>query len=224
MAIVSIPRPIELGIVKIIGLPDETIATLLSALDVPFLPLKRKTLVSTLSRKVEGLPPGDIEQVMLVVMSLYMSLASINVSTSEFLDNVIESVQESTSPAIIKTEDEAKKLKQRLAAFLDLDSLRISAKTQEILHEHQHALSQVRILTDIRPVFDTTKTESIAAAVLVHTMKLTYIAEDETCEFFVAMDTSDIKILKEALERAEKKAESIKEMLSATSMGIVDPE
>ncbi len=224
MAAIRIPKQFEQGIVKILNLPDGVAAALLLALQASPLSLKPKVMSLSISEKIKDLSEAEIEQIVLTLTSLYMAQASLEMSAPEFLDGLIEAIEESSSKPADFTEDARSKFKQRLADLLNIDSFGTAAKAQEVLHEQQYALSQVRILTDIRPVFGKEKIESPVAAVLVHTMKLTYISEGKIREFFVAMDTSDIKILRDALERAEKKAESMKEMISKTGVSIIEPE
>lgn len=224
MAALKIPKQFEQGVVKILNLPDGVAAALISALQTLPLSLKPKVMSLSISEKIKDLSEADIEQIMLTLTSLYMAQANLGMSAPEFLDGLIKAIEESPSKPANFTKDVRDKFKQRLADLLNIDSFGATIKAQEVLHEHQYALSQVRILTDIRPVFGKEKIESPVAAVLVHTMKLTYMAEGKFREFFVAMDTSDVKMLRDALERAEKKAESLKEMISKTGVNIIEPE
>jgi hypothetical protein len=224
MAALTIPKQFEQGIVKIINLPDEVATALVAALRASPQSLKPKALAASIAERVQGLSETEIQQLLPTLTSLYMARASLGISAQEFLESVVEAVATSHSAPANFTADTREKFKQRLANLLDVESFGVSVKAQEVLHEHQYALSRVRILTDIRPVFGNEKIESPLAAVLVHTMKITYLAEGEIREFFVAMDTSDIKMLKDALERAEKKAESIKVAISNTGLNIIEPE
>jgi hypothetical protein len=203
-------------------LPDEVAASLLSALQAPSLPLRPKALAAAVSEKVQGIQAAEIEKIVITMTSLYMARSNLGLSAPDFIDSIVESIEESLSQRADFTQDEREKFKQRLTSLLNIDSFAVVAKAQEILHEHQHALSQMRILTDIRPVFGRENVESPVATVVVHTMKITYIAEGKIREFFVAMDSSDIKMLKDVLERAEKKAESVREMIATTGIEIIE--
>ncbi len=54
--------------------------------------------------------------------------------------------------------------------------------------------------------------------VMVHTLKIEYRHAYEPKAFYVAMDTVDIRALREVLERAEAKSASIEIMLQASNI------
>lgn len=224
MATLRIPKLFELGLIKIYDLTDEVAANLISVLREAPLTLKPKALASTISAKVTDVTEFDIEQVIMTMTSLYLARADMEMGNSEFLEEIVEAISESPSAPPDFTEQPREKFRQRLNDFLNIHSFGIVAKAQEVLHQHEHALSRVRILTDIRPVFGKELTDSPDAAVLMHTLKITYLADGEFRDFFVAMASSDIKMLREALDRAEKKAESLKTVFSQTGVNIIEPE
>jgi hypothetical protein len=224
MATLRIPKPFEQGIVKVFSLPDDQAASLQAALQESPLLLRPKALAASISGKVKGLSEAEIEQIISTLTSLYMARATLEIPSAQFLDELVEAIEESESKPANLTEATRDPIKQKLAALLNIESFGVAVKAQEVLHEHQYALSRVRILTDIRPVFKKDEIDAPVAMVLVHTLKLTYLTDGRMQDFFVAMDTSDIKIMKDALERAEKKAESLREIIAATHVGLVEPE
>jgi hypothetical protein len=52
-------------------------------------------------------------------------------------------------------------------------------------------------------------------AVIVHLLKLSYHEDGDHKEFFVALDDADLKHLKEVIERAERKAKTLRGKLKA---------
>jgi len=63
-----------------------------------------------------------------------------------------------------------------------------------------------------------------AGALIVHTLKLEYKQGNEEKDFYIALDTNDVKKLREQLDRAEQKAESIKLMLNQAQVSYLDVE
>ncbi len=74
-----------------------------------------------------------------------------------------------------------------------------------------------KILSDLRYVFKSDPEEEPYGAVIVHLLKLTYHEDTEHKEFFVAMDDGDLRHLKEVIERAEKKARTLRRKLDAAA-------
>ena len=64
-------------------------------------------------------------------------------------------------------------------------------------------------MTDVRPVFGSDTKAPPAAAVLVHMLDLSYQKDGDIKHLYIAMDSMDIDTLRETLDRAETKAESL---------------
>lgn len=83
-------------------------------------------------------------------------------------------------------------------------------KTIELAYAHQYVLADARIITDLRPVFDTGGTK-LQAAVISHVLMLDYADGTESGNrIHIALDAADISKLKALCERAEKKASALR--------------
>jgi len=91
-------------------------------------------------------------------------------------------------------------------------ALATAAKAANLMLEQRLVFSRVRVLTDLRPVFDDSGT-SVEAVVSVHTLALTCYEEGHRRVIHVAMDTEDIGRLCEQLERARRKEEVLRQRL-----------
>src|SRR5215210_3823930 len=97
-----------------------------------------------------------------------------------------------------------------LAELLDVDKFMVIARAGNLSLENEHSLTDTRVITDIRPVFEEENPKaSPRGAVIVHTLKIRYRANNEVREFFVTLDDNDVSELSEQLERASSKAESL---------------
>lgn len=94
----------------------------------------------------------------------------------------------------------------------------------EVMREHEHVLCEPRVLTDLRPVFG--KNEEPAAGVIVHTMKIKYHegAYGPLKEFFVALNSEDIEELRDILDRATRKEESLRRLATEAGLRCLDLE
>lgn len=104
-------------------------------------------------------------------------------------------------------------LESRLNRLLSVRYLRILAKALELGTVAANATGEVRIVTDIRPIFldEPDAPDAIAQSVLLHTLRLES-AHDEAV-VYATMDTQTLRELKQAIERALRKEDAIRRVL-----------
>ena len=114
--------------------------------------------------------------------------------------------------------------KQRLTKLLAIDgSISISSQAISLLQEYDSIFLNSRIITDVRPVFKAEKKEGIAGALVVHTLKIAYQDASVSKEFYVALDSSDVKKLQEQLSQSLIEAKVIQAMLNKADVVYLDP-
>lgn len=104
------------------------------------------------------------------------------------------------------------------------DSLGVTAKISALRSDHQRVFCSSRILTDIRPVFGDDPTKSPRAAVVVHSLRLTYHVGDTHDDIFVALDAEDLRVLRNHCDRAMKKELALNEQIRRTDMTLLEAE
>jgi len=88
--------------------------------------------------------------------------------------------------------------------------LGITTKAIDVLTEHEHVFQYARIVTDVRPIFTNNAQEKPAAAVVVHMLNLFFNDMGQKRQLCVALDSNDLSLLKQIIERAELKEKTIK--------------
>lgn len=165
------------------------------------------------------------------MVSTLVSLCAFNAQRGGTIDETIEEVAAALEKAskipdakkdVILPEGAQKSLKERLKRFLSLDPLDLVAKSLGVMTDHQRAFVAARILTDIRPVFSNEISAKPTAAVIVHSLKIQYMQEGKTCEFFVALDTADLVSMQKVLTRAISKDSTLRDSF-ADKMRFLDP-
>lgn len=120
------------------------------------------------------------------------------------------------------------RLSQALAAFFASDSsLAITSKASELLSENERRLcaENCRVLTDLRPIFPRGAIGHPNAAVLQHILKIAYHDNTgEVREFYVALDSDDLRQLRNILERAVAKEASLGQQLRQATITVVGSE
>ena len=89
----------------------------------------------------------------------------------------------------------------------------VSIKAHLLAYEHQNLVLSTRLVTDIRPVFDTLG-ENIFECVVIHTLNVKHTdgLRDSLTSF--AMDSQDVDDLRNACERAKRKMEVVQEKMA----------
>jgi hypothetical protein len=147
-----------------------------------------------------------------------------NEEISEFVDSIVQAAAEVKSKEFPYEEKDGKILKDRLLRIFDgRKGLDITMKAMGVVLDHHHVFFHAKILTDIRPVFNT-KGDSIDAAVIVHNLRIHYEEDSEHKDFYVALDTNDIQLLRELLDRAEAKAKCLQGLVKTSGVSYLDIE
>lgn len=112
------------------------------------------------------------------------------------------------------------RFREILSKLLSFDRLLgLTARATDLLSEYERTIDDVRILTDIRPVFDSGTDVALAATLIVHNMRIRYVDNSgQVKEFIVAMDSNDLKELEKATERAAKKEAELRAFMTRSGM------
>lgn len=199
---------------KIRVLDDATFQDLVSTFEDAPRTVNTNTLTQHVASKIKAVPQSDIEEIVPALLSLCTLRDQFDSSTSEAAEDIAREVEAS--------EEDRQRLRDRLTLLLDLDLLNVVAKSTVLLINHQRFMREAQILTDIRPIFGARAEDPPTAAVLVHTLKVSYFENNEFKDFFVALDAEDVRRLRELLVRAEEKAGSLRSVLEAANVPRVD--
>jgi hypothetical protein len=217
MASLRIPEEHKQGLARLLNLGAEDWQKVLKVLaTVPI----TNTLASTLAEElahIDSIPPSDLEDVPETLISLYIVLAHSKQEPSEVIEDIQQALE---GKAELRFPNE---VGHRLSQLLDFESLVVSTKAEGLMYEYENIFSTARVVTDIRPVFGFDVEELPKAAVIIHTLSLHYYHEGNHREIRLALDEIDIDDIIEALERASKKAESLKSVLETAQLTYVEP-
>jgi hypothetical protein len=118
-----------------------------------------------------------------------------------------------------------KRLRKFLLAALSLErSLGTAAKAGPVLTQHERIFSGARIMTDLRPIYHLDVSEKPDAAVIIHMLRITQRDNfgNHSDEYF-ALDSNDIKVMKDVLDRALKKENTLKGIMKNSGVTVLDP-
>jgi hypothetical protein len=169
----------------------------------------------------KNLSPDDAILVMDTIREMYRIRAYAGVPLEEFISDIRESLIEENQ---LKPDD-APRFRERLVRVLDVEALNVAARGFTLLNEHERVFCSVRIITDARPVYVKDPSGPPEAMVITHILRIDYhVAGGGLDEIYIGLGTNDIKELRNALDRAEKKAKSLQTAFEAAKIRFVDPQ
>jgi hypothetical protein len=224
MASLSIPDRVVTGFRKIATLPEDSFKELLSALqNIPLIIHQQAVFDETLIEPA-GVALEDVKVIRDALFPLYRGRGGSKVPADKYANDIAESLSSVSDEEAswLKDEKLLNTFKERLVQLLSVSTPQLIAKAHDVLLEHAQTFSNVRIVSDIRPVFGGEVEEKPTAAVLVHMLNLVYYQAGERREFVVAMDTKDIQLLLETCERAAKKTKTLESVIASTGMTYIE--
>jgi len=207
----NIPPRNREGISKLLSLDAVLFDQFVTALEAQTAGVK---LISQLSSSISlpNINQEDLEKILSAVSALYLVRSSTDVSLESFVADVSEALQPFDAAA------KSDRSRDRLRRALSVNALDTSAKAITLLTDHERTLHAAKILTDIRYAFQSDPSLDPYGAVIVHVLKLTYHEEDRHKDFYVAMDGADVANLKAILDRAEAKANTLRQKLQSAGI------
>lgn len=219
----EIPREHIPGIKLLVEVEDEVFRALLTAADKVSPALSAEKVAIALSPEVEGIDLKGLEEITAVIVSLQMYLR-------ENEDLLIEDVVTRLTSNLLEREEfsdfvpQIDRFKQRFHDLLTSEGIfRTIAKTFELRIENERILAGARVVTDVRPIFKDDVAKGMAAAMVAHTLRITYRDATGQKEFYTALDELGLNILLEQILRAQEKAEAIRSMLEKASIPQIEP-
>jgi hypothetical protein len=224
MSVLAIPEEHYEGFESLMRLNDDLKAQLISALGNIKPTSRVRDFTTQLLTQVPKIPDTEIKCIVPVIISIYRLMERRAVDINTLVAELMEAIQEAEEldiPANWQPERFAEYLQQILSVN---GSVSIIAKATGVFLDHERIYCGARILTDIRPVFSSDAAVMPNAAVIVHTLKIGYHENGDHKEFYLALDAEDIRKLQEILNRANTKAQSLKELLNKAELSYLPTE
>jgi hypothetical protein len=169
-----------------------------------------------LQQQVQSLRIEIIRPIVSTISSLHRLMSSIG-RTPQDVTNEIKSAIESEEPRGFPL-DKLHILIDRLPKLLNIGGgMGLISKTLNVMSDQAKVFCNVRVLSDIRPVFSDDAT-SIDAEVIVHTLNIVYHQEGRHQEIYVALNADDLQKVKKTVERAEAKHAVLKSYIQKTGV------
>jgi hypothetical protein len=160
---------------------------------------------------------SDVKAILDALVSLYvLKSGSESVTLEQFVDDICEAMGLLDSEARV-TEAQRPTFRERILTLLSADRFWLVSKAYDLQTDDERTFCDARILTDLRPIFDTPVTAGSKGAVIVHLLKLGYHESNKRHQkFYVSLDSKDLKELRKVIDRAEEKAATLKSQFKDT--------
>lgn len=204
----TVPADDLAKIIKICRLPDTSFEELIAVLRMaPVLP-EPKDLALQIADKVPSFAIEDLVDIVSVLYSLFYVREFSGVSRARFLTDLMEEVQGALPDTAAWPSARA-----RLKALLEIETLNTLSKAMGLQRDGERLYCDSKILSDIRPVFLSDASTRPHGAVITHTLKIGYHEGKEHKEFFVVLDMEDLEELRDVIERAHVKSQTLSGLL-----------
>jgi hypothetical protein len=223
MALTVPPQQIP-HIKALLGLSDDKITTFLNVLSKAGPQFNVYDLATELSSALESsdLP---IVPILRVLASLYLT-RPVTQPIDKFVDEAVFPALKSARAFSQENADaQWQKLRNFLIGALSFErTLGTAAKAGDVLTQHERIFQAVRVITDLRPIFHVDVTEHPDAAVIIHTLKITQRDHfGHRSDLYFALDHNDVVAMKDVIDRALKKEQTLKEMIKESAVTVLDP-
>lgn len=208
----------------LLGLPDQKLHGFLSVLSEAEPQFNVHELAAQISKSLQ-LPEPEIIGALRVLASLYLT-RDFREPVEDFVDReVFFALKKVNAFAPESVEEQWRKLRRFVIAALGFErTLGTAAKAGDVLTQHERVFQSARIMTDIRPIFHVNVSEKPDAGVIIHMMKLTQRGRaGNHQDLYFALDHNDVVAMKDIIERALQKEQTLRDAMKHSGMSILDP-
>jgi hypothetical protein len=213
-----IPRDAIPGIVRVINLSEAIVDELVRALkNAPHI-FDSDKMAKHISSSLPSIQADELVSILDILYRLYYVREFSGVPFTRFLDDFIDGMGESSHSDLDAKHVEFASLRVKLEKLLNIDSLKIISKASRLQSDGERLYCHSKILSDIRPVFGDDPTAKPSAAVITHTLKITYHMGQNNQEFHVVLDSHELAELRDVLNRASAKDETLRALMKEANL------
>ncbi len=212
---IRIPQRHYSGFAQLLALSVEQFEGLQTALSNMPAPFSIGGFVSRVSSQTD-LVADEASAVVDVLVSLYQVRADTGLPITDFVEVLRRALKDVRDTRLPSADENWEMIAPRLQAILNIeDPFGLIAKAVALRAEHGHTFQGAHIVTDLRPVFRDKPQDGPAAAMILHTLRISHFEGNDRKEFFVALDSLDLAELRALLDRADLKAKGLEALLES---------
>jgi hypothetical protein len=154
--------------------------------------------------------------------SLYRVRSAENLSPEAFAERVLDGMVSSGDEQLSFGADSRDSVRRRLVRLLNTEAFAIASKVARLSYDFERTFCSSKVLTDLRPVFSDDPTAPPVGYMVINTLKLDYHENGDTGTMFIGMSEEDLRILRDTVNRAIEKSETLRSKISSSEWGHID--
>ena len=217
---ITIPEEAYPAIQKLAHLSAEEFPAFLNALERSKPAATPRFFWKHVAEHVPEISGSTIKMIVNELFSMNYAFEDIDdLSTAELAQSVAEAAFAEQSEEFPINEADRDILKDRLEKLflLKTAAFGLTSKAVGLLTDADRLFYTARILTDVRPIFNE-EGDEVQATVIMHNLVLHYGENDKHKDFFITLDTNDVKVLREVLDRADNKAKALESLMKRSGI------
>jgi len=161
---------------------------------------------------VEKLLSGDAERLVRQLLSFQGLVRQTGRTVDEVISGVRSAIERQGADVGLDATEWAN-VEDAIKELVQEKNVRLAATAIELAYDYTNLLRRMKILTDIRPLFNETA-DQIEGAVVSYTLRLHYNSSDGEHELSIAVDEGDIRMLIGQCHRAIQKAATARSLMA----------
>jgi hypothetical protein len=221
-SMLTIPPNQRATVQQLISLSTEELNALVKALETTPPAASMRAYVDRLESKT-GISDRDLRGILHVIGVLAVIQEDDAVTSERLVEDLIAAIKTSESTDSVKSQDWDRVSRDLNRIFNASGPAAITAKAAQLVGEHQHSYccEESRIVSDVRTIFRSGDISDPIGAVIVHMLKLAYHQGDESKEFFVALDSEDVRHLRDLIDRAIIKESFLNKFVKSSGVPLI---
>jgi len=216
MAVLSIPDSQGAIFRKLSEIREDQFADLARGFGEVRASLSVETFCKGVYAFAASIPEEDVDDYVRLICGLYPLMENHEKSPQRIAADIAETLKQIRSLGF--TPEIALLVGKRMEKLLSIGkAIAITAKARDVATEQHNVYCGVKIYSDIRPIFSASA-DSISAALVLHNLNISYHQSGEHKDIYFALENSELNELKLAIERAEKKAKQLQEIIKKSEI------
>jgi len=217
MADVYVPSEMRPALVQLAAFGDDAISELCSLLEANPDVLTSRQAAFEHASKLTKFGDEGFSAVDAVVPLLFLK-ASTGKSTADLVNEITARLITGDKKEATLSPTAVPNFKKHLGTILELSKLTTRAKALSLATDCQRLFSDAKIVSDVRPVFGEDVSKSPLGAVILHSLKIGFAEDGEEREFFVTMDSKDLRELQNWITRALSKDATLSQFIKQSNI------
>jgi hypothetical protein len=163
-----------------------------------------------------GMPASDVERLLQTVYNITRIMMRVKIDVPQFLETVTRAFEERkdafTDSDLQLWRGALDGIRQAVSKVGPDHPFSVSRKADRLARAQQNIVYEVKILTDLRPVFSSAG-DTILRSVVTHRLLVDYFDGNRVARIEFGLDAADVAELRKTCERAEMKALTLRESL-----------